>query len=105
MVMPPVSAPFDYLVNQIKRDLRKAANLCRDIEHQRHVGKDHEHKQLDALRKSLEEGPGFIDGTREIYEDIPGADSDGADGSFPQVFHFTAFDIPKFFHSQHLSDY
>ncbi|KAF8860259.1 hypothetical protein BDZ45DRAFT_724773 [Acephala macrosclerotiorum] len=77
MPLPPVSTPFDYLITQIENDLVHAAELCRDIRRNRHVG--HEHNQLDALENSLQDGPSFIRREHRKILDVEGADVDGGD--------------------------
>jgi hypothetical protein len=79
MPLASVSSPFDYLVSQIKADLDRAVALCEEIKHERRVGK--EHTQLDQLKSSLESGPSFISSQKRQYENLPGADPDGADGT------------------------
>ena len=78
MPLPPVSTPFDYLITQIEQDLVRAAEICREIRRNRNVG--HQHKQLDALENSLEEGPSFIRREHRKILDIDGEDVDGGDG-------------------------
>lgn len=78
MLLLPVSTPFEYLLTQIENDLIRAAEICRDIKKNRHVG--HEHNQLDARERSLEDGYQFIRSERSMIRNIEGADVDGADG-------------------------
>ncbi|KAE8454673.1 hypothetical protein EG329_000296 [Mollisiaceae sp. DMI_Dod_QoI] len=84
MPLPPVSTPFGYLITQIQNDLSHAAQLCREIRRNRHVG--HEHGQLDALEASLLDGPSYIQQAHRKVLDIQGADVDGGDDAVRIVF-------------------
>jgi len=77
MGLPSVSSPFDYLVQQIQTDLDHAADLCEEIRQNRHIG--HNPTELNALEKSLREGPSFIRSEEKAARDFPGADLDGWD--------------------------
>jgi hypothetical protein len=80
LLAPPVESPFDYLVEQVQNDLRRAAGLCQNIKHDRHIS--HVHKNLDELETVLSAGSGFVRGLWPASK-IPGADADGGDGSYP----------------------
>jgi hypothetical protein len=81
MPLAPVSQPFDYLIDQIQRDLYHAAELCRIITKNRHVSNTH--KELDALEQSLGTGPGAIRVLANTARTLPGIDADGGDGIPP----------------------
>jgi hypothetical protein len=85
MPLATVSSPFDYLINQIQRDLTRGVELCGEVRRNRHVGT--QHRQLDELEDALRDGPYFI--TREYRNiiDVEGTDIDGADGKYIEFKH------------------
>jgi len=78
MPLPPASSPFDYLIKQIQTDLRRAAELCEEINTNRHL--EPRHKNLDELKHALSAGPNFVRQQADNARDLKGADADGGDG-------------------------
>ena len=76
MPPPSVTSPFNYLVEQIKKDLRRAVTLCSEIKTNRHVGSYH--AQLDSLQSAVSGGESFVEA--HYVTGLPGADSDNGDG-------------------------
>lgn len=86
-------ASLSLLTSQLSNALTRASALCAEIKHNRRVGKQGHHEQLDGLEESLADGPRWV--KREVERvDLKGEeDCDGTLYFFsPSLLPLVGFD-------------